>query len=96
MRRARPLLAELSRAHLLTEDAPGRYRRHDLLRAHALELTLAYDTEEDRRAAFQRLLAHLPHTAHRAGRPFPAVGPALAEPGHPALPAPRRPPPVPR
>ncbi|MEU9795668.1 NB-ARC domain-containing protein [Streptomyces sparsogenes] len=96
VRRARPLLAELSRAHLLTEDAPGRYRRHDLLRAHALELTSAHDTEEDRRAAFQRLLAHPPHSAHRAGLPFPAVGPAPAQPGAPALPAPRRPPPVPR
>ena len=33
--RARTLLAELTRAHLLTEHAPGRYALHDLLRAYA-------------------------------------------------------------
>ena len=35
---ARRLLAELARAHLLTEHAPGRYAFHDLLRAYAAEL----------------------------------------------------------
>ena len=34
----RPLLAELARAHLLAEHAPGRYACHDLLRAYAAEL----------------------------------------------------------
>jgi tetratricopeptide (TPR) repeat protein/transcriptional regulator with XRE-family HTH domain len=31
----RPLLAELTRVHLLTENVPGRYTFHDLLRAYA-------------------------------------------------------------
>ncbi|MDT0542002.1 hypothetical protein [Streptomyces lonegramiae] len=51
----------------MTEEAPGRYHRHDLLRAHALELTLAQDTEEDRRAACHGLLDR-PRTPPR-GRP---------------------------
>ena len=37
-RQARRLLAELTRAHLLAEHRPGRYRFHDLLRAYATEL----------------------------------------------------------
>ncbi|NUS83500.1 MAG: hypothetical protein HOY75_12325 [Streptomyces sp.] len=90
VRRARALLAELSRAHLMTEDAPGRYRGHDLLRAYALELTLVHDTDEDRRAALHRLLAHPPHPAHRAARPLPAP----TEPPRPAVPSPRLLPPV--
>ncbi|MEU5646130.1 AfsR/SARP family transcriptional regulator [Streptomyces milbemycinicus] len=89
VRRARALLAELSRAHLVTEDAPGRYRGHDLLRAYALELTLVHDTDEDRRAALHRLLAHPPHPAHRAARPLPAPAPTPTEPGRPAVPSPR-------
>ncbi|HEU4423406.1 MAG TPA: BTAD domain-containing putative transcriptional regulator, partial [Pilimelia sp.] len=32
---ARPLLAELARAHLITEHRPGRYAFHDLMRAYA-------------------------------------------------------------
>ncbi|MDX3227932.1 BTAD domain-containing putative transcriptional regulator [Streptomyces sp. ME19-01-6] len=91
VRRARALLAELSRAHLVTEDAPGRYRSHDLLRAYALELTVAHDTDEDRRAALHRLLAHPPHTAHRTARPFPAPGLIPTGPGCRAVPSPRRP-----
>ncbi|MEV0610246.1 helix-turn-helix domain-containing protein [Polymorphospora rubra] len=35
----RPVLAELTRAHLLTEHRPGRYACHDLLRAFAREQT---------------------------------------------------------
>src|SRR5215470_13466489 len=34
---ARRLLRELTRAHLITEHAPGRYAFHDLLRAYATE-----------------------------------------------------------
>ncbi|MES4908526.1 MULTISPECIES: BTAD domain-containing putative transcriptional regulator [unclassified Streptomyces] len=83
LRRARALLAELSRAHLVSEDAPGRYRSHDLLRAYALELTLVHDTDEDRRAALHRLLDRPAHPAHRAALPLPAPGPAPAEIGCP-------------
>jgi DNA-binding SARP family transcriptional activator len=64
--RAHALLAELTRAHLLTEHAPGRYAMHDLLRAHATELALAQDSPQARRDALGRLLGHCLHTAHTA------------------------------
>ncbi|KAB8175709.1 tetratricopeptide repeat protein [Microbispora catharanthi] len=64
--RARPLLAELCRAHLLTQHVPGRYTFHDLLRAHAVELTQAFTPEAERRAATHRLLGHYLHAAHAA------------------------------
>jgi DNA-binding SARP family transcriptional activator len=38
--RVHPLLAELVRAHLLTEHHPGRFSCHDLLRAYAAELAV--------------------------------------------------------
>ncbi|MFJ9566309.1 AfsR/SARP family transcriptional regulator [Streptomyces fuscichromogenes] len=68
--RVRALLAELTRAHLLTEEAPGRYRFHDLLRAYANELARdgdgegEGDSEEERRAAMCRMLDHYLLTAH--------------------------------
>ncbi|MHA5054569.1 AfsR/SARP family transcriptional regulator [Streptomyces sp. SD15] len=43
--RARPILSELTDAHLVTEHAPGRYTVHDLLRAFAAELTELPETE---------------------------------------------------
>jgi DNA-binding SARP family transcriptional activator/tetratricopeptide (TPR) repeat protein len=61
------LVAELSRASLLTEHSPGRYARHDLLTAYAAELTAAVDPAAERQAATTRLAAHYAHTA-RAGR----------------------------
>ena len=64
----RPLLAELTRANLLTEPAPGRYTVHDLLRAYATELTDAHDSEIDRRAARHRLLDHYLHTGRAGAR----------------------------
>jgi tetratricopeptide (TPR) repeat protein len=39
----RPLLADLVRAHLLTEHSPGRYLLHDLLRVYAGELAREVD-----------------------------------------------------
>jgi DNA-binding SARP family transcriptional activator len=63
---ARPLLAKLARAHLLTEYAPGRYGLHDLLRAYAAELAHAHDSPGARDAAVGRLLDHYLHTAHHA------------------------------
>ncbi|WP_371661817.1 tetratricopeptide repeat protein [Streptomyces sp. NBC_00280] len=56
--RVRPLLAELTRAHLLDQHTPGRYTLHDLLRAYATELTREHDPDRDRRAALHRLLDH--------------------------------------
>ncbi len=63
---ARNLLAQLNRANLVSERAPGRFGMHDLLRAYAGELVAATDAEETRRAALRRLLDHYLHTAHRA------------------------------
>ncbi|GIJ55990.1 tetratricopeptide repeat protein [Virgisporangium aurantiacum] len=62
----RPVLAELTDAHLLTEHAPGRYSLHDLLRAFAAERACRTDPVADRRAAARRCLDHYLHTAHRA------------------------------
>jgi DNA-binding SARP family transcriptional activator/tetratricopeptide (TPR) repeat protein len=64
--RARALLAELARAHLVGEHAPGRYTLHDLLRAYAAELAHSGDSGGDRRAAVHRLLDHYLHTARDA------------------------------
>jgi tetratricopeptide (TPR) repeat protein/transcriptional regulator with XRE-family HTH domain len=64
--RARRLLTELARAHLVVEHVPGRYGFHDLLRAYATELALAVDAADDRRAAQHRLLDHYLHTGRHA------------------------------
>jgi len=61
-----PLLAELARAHLITEHSPGRYALHDLLRAYATELAHTLDTPAERRDALHRVLDHYVHTAHTA------------------------------
>ncbi|MGW6923894.1 BTAD domain-containing putative transcriptional regulator [Streptomyces sp. NPDC054950] len=68
VRRARPLLAELTGLHLVTEHSPGRYAFHDLLRAHAGELVHERHTEADRAAALNRLHHHYLHTVHAADR----------------------------
>lgn len=68
LRTVRRLLAELSRAHLVTEHSPGRYTCHDLLRAYASEQAAALDPEPDRRAAVRRMLGHYLHSADDADR----------------------------
>jgi tetratricopeptide (TPR) repeat protein/transcriptional regulator with XRE-family HTH domain len=75
-------LAELTRAHLLTEHRRDRYACHDLLRVFAAERGYAEDTAVERRNALVRILDHYLHTAHRAAR--------LHDPGRDpiALPAP--------
>jgi DNA-binding SARP family transcriptional activator/tetratricopeptide (TPR) repeat protein len=78
-------LRELSRFHLATEHAPGRFTLHDLLRAYAAEQAATFDSEGERRAAIHRMLDHYLHTA-RAGAVLlhPArdeVTPAPAQPG---------------
>jgi len=62
----RPALAELTRAHLLTESRPGRYSLHDLLRVYAQEQALAHDTAQQRGAATQRMLDYYLHSAYAA------------------------------
>ncbi|MGY4769746.1 BTAD domain-containing putative transcriptional regulator [Kribbella sp. CWNU-51] len=58
VRETRLLLAELTRAHLLTERAPGRFWCHDLLHAYGEELCRSIDSDEDRRSAFLRMIDH--------------------------------------
>ncbi len=56
-------LAELARALLTTEHAPGRFACHDLLRAYAAEQAASHDSDADLRAALHRVLDHYLHTA---------------------------------
>jgi DNA-binding SARP family transcriptional activator/Tfp pilus assembly protein PilF len=63
---ATTLLAELARAHMLTEQFPGRYTFHDLLRAYAAEQARACDDEEARHAGIGRILDYYLHTADAA------------------------------
>ena len=89
----RPILAELARAHLITERIPGRFAFHDLLRAYAAELAHLHDADDYRSAARHRVLDHYLYTACHADkllnrhrdRPFPlaqaAPGVTLESPG---------------
>jgi tetratricopeptide (TPR) repeat protein len=61
---ARQALAELTRAHLLTEHVPGRFAFHDVLRSYAAEQARAGDSRADRTSAVHRVLDHYLHTAH--------------------------------
>ena len=83
--RARVLLAELGRAHLLTEHSPGRYVFHDLLRAYATEQAYTHDSDGARAAAVGRVLDHCLHTAHAAAtliEPyFAPIDPVPPQPG---------------
>ena len=65
-RQARAALAELTRASLLAEHAPGRFTCHDLLRAYAAECAQADDSDADRRSAIHRMLDHYLQTAYSA------------------------------
>jgi DNA-binding SARP family transcriptional activator/tetratricopeptide (TPR) repeat protein len=80
--RVRAPLAELCRAHLLTEQSPGRYAFHDLLRAYAAEQA---SDRTDQRQALHRLLDHYLHTGHVAADalhpPFSTIRLAPAQTG---------------
>ncbi len=52
--RIRPLLRRLESANLISQNAPGRYRIHDLLRLYAVE----QHDPESRRSALRRLVDH--------------------------------------
>jgi DNA-binding SARP family transcriptional activator/tetratricopeptide (TPR) repeat protein len=65
---ARHHLAELTRAHLLTEHTPGRYTLHDLLRVYATSQAHTTDSDTDRCDATGRILDHYLHTAAHAAR----------------------------
>ncbi|MEV0381491.1 tetratricopeptide repeat protein [Nonomuraea sp. NPDC050643] len=59
-------LDRLLEAHLLQEPVPGRYRFHDLIRAHAATTAAGEEPEADRRAALTRLLDHYSRAASAA------------------------------
>ena len=70
------LLEDLVDHNLLIAHAPGRYRFHDLIRAHAHALA-GQDPAKDRDAALDRLLHYYAHTAQSASVPI-ARHPRLA------------------
>ena len=81
------LVQHLADHSLLTAADPGRYRLHDLLRAHAGTLAASLDAEDDRAAARERLLDYYAHTAQTASRslarhprPAPRSAPSAAAP----------------
>jgi tetratricopeptide (TPR) repeat protein len=57
------MLEELLEAHLLQEPVPGRYRFHDLTRAHAAHTAARDETPDGARAALDRLLDYYRHAA---------------------------------
>ncbi|MGH3917411.1 MAG: tetratricopeptide repeat protein [Pseudonocardiaceae bacterium] len=63
---AQESLAELTRAHLLTQRTPDRYAFHDLLRVYATHLTTTYDPPDDQHTALTRLFDHYLSTATAA------------------------------
>jgi DNA-binding SARP family transcriptional activator/DNA-binding XRE family transcriptional regulator len=64
----RPLLRELTTAHLIDERTPGRYSFHDLLRNYATDLAHHIDLDDERRVAASRILDHYLHSAYAAAR----------------------------
>ncbi|GAA3359907.1 NB-ARC domain-containing protein [Saccharopolyspora gregorii] len=56
-------LGELLDAHLLVDEGDGRYRMHDLVRAHARALAEQHDSAEDRAATLRRIVRHCLHRA---------------------------------
>lgn len=64
----RPLLAEITGAHLILEHVTGRFAFHDLLRDYATAQSHAIDPERERRAATRRLLDHYVRSAFAAQR----------------------------
>ena len=79
-------VAELADAHLIAENAPGRYAFHDLLRAYAAYLARATDGEAERREAVLRVLDHYLHTASAGSRVLNPVRPIITlEPAQPGV-----------
>lgn len=78
--RARELLEQLARVHLLEEVGEERYRFHDLARAHARELAMAEDGQGRMSAGVRRVaVAHLRWAAETDFRVMPLrwrLGPA--------------------
>jgi len=80
MAQAHATLTELVSMNMATVDADGRYRRHGLLEAFAAERLAAESEEDERDAAFRRLVDHYLRaavSAHAYGAT--AALPSLAE-----------------
>jgi len=75
---ARMLVTELADANLISENAPGRYAFHDLLRRYAADLAIATDTDAERREATHRMLDHYLHTACAGTRVLSPARPRLS------------------
>lgn len=64
----RRLLSRLTRASLLSEHEPDRFRYHDLLREYATERAVAEESAEERRGAVTRVLDFYLHAAYANDR----------------------------
>ncbi|PRX67703.1 DNA-binding SARP family transcriptional activator [Nonomuraea fuscirosea] len=71
--RTERLLEQLLDAHLIEEPAPGHYRFHHLVRAHATQAAATVNASE-RRAALARLLAHHARLASEGTQADGAIG----------------------
>ncbi|HEV2637647.1 MAG TPA: tetratricopeptide repeat protein [Actinocrinis sp.] len=79
------LVQRLADHSLLIGASPGRYRVHDLIRAHASTLAATQDPESERDAAQDRLLHYYAHTAQSASVPiarWPRPAPGGPAPAH--------------
>lgn len=70
-RKARPLLHELARAHVIEQAGHGRWRQHDLIRAYAIELLGDHGVSQE--APSQRLLRLYATESRRAGNTLRAA-----------------------
>ncbi|MEU7870281.1 hypothetical protein [Dactylosporangium sp. NPDC049140] len=68
VRQVRPLLAELTTAHMLVQSSPGRYGFHELLGAYAAELAETVDVAGELDLAKRRNVEYYRRTAFRADR----------------------------
>lgn len=68
IRQVRPLLAELTAAHMLMQPTPGRYGFHELLGAYAAELAETVDMASGLDLAQRRIVEYYLRAALRADR----------------------------
>ncbi|MFC4911290.1 ATP-binding protein [Actinomadura gamaensis] len=71
LRDARTMLEDLLDAHLVQQPSAGRYRLHDLVRAHARRASAEQDSQADRERAVGRVLDYYVHAAAAAESAMP-------------------------